>query len=168
MPLESAVRRAALAALLLASAALCCALEAGDAAPKFANPDLRGDYVRYQGVIGTKWVIINFFATWCGPCKEEIPSLEALQREVGAERLQVIVFATDKEKESVREYFERNPTNLTIVLDPYQVTYQRYNPGEDSLPTIFLVNPQGTIELRHVGYSPEFIDRVRAVVLREK
>lgn len=151
--------------LVAICAGLLHAVETGDEAPKFANPDLNGNYVRHATVVGKKWVIVNFFATWCVPCKEELPALEALQMEAGADRVQIVVFATDKEKEKVKAYFEQKPTNLTILLDPYQVAYLRYNTAQDGLPTIFLVNPDGKIEMKHVGYSPEFIKELRGKIL---
>ena len=159
--------RAALLSLLLValSAGLLQAAEAGEDAPKFANPDLKGNYVRHATVVGKKWVIVNFFATWCVPCKEELPTLEALQLEAGPDKVQILVFATDKEKDLVKEYFEQKPTNLTILLDPYQVTYLRYNKAEDGLPTIFLVSPEGKIVMKHVGYSAEFIKELRGKIL---
>lgn len=153
---------ALLAAIVLPAAG---ALEIGDPAPKFANPDLGGTYVRHTGLIGTRWVIISFFATWCVPCKEELPELETLQREAGPERLAVLVFATDAERKDVAAYFAQRPTNTTVLLDPYQVTYARYNGEDNSLPTIFLVSPEGSIVIKHVGYSPDVIREIRGKIL---
>ena len=142
-------------------AAMGFGVEVGDDAPKFANPDLEGRYVRHASVVGTKWVIVNFFATWCEPCKEELPELELLQEEIGTEELQIIVFATDKEKGDVKEYFQKRPTNLTVLLDPYQMAYQRYNDPADGIPTIFLIDKEGKLAMAHVGYDPEFIAGMR-------
>jgi thiol-disulfide isomerase/thioredoxin len=151
--------------LVTVCAGLSRAAEAGDDAPKFANPDLKGNYVLSTAIFGKKWAIVNFFATWCVPCKEELPALEALQLEVGPEKVRVVVFATDKEKDKVKEFFEQKPTNLTILLDPYQVTYLRYNASEDGLPTIFLISPEGKVAMKHVGYSADFIKELRAKIL---
>jgi thiol-disulfide isomerase/thioredoxin len=114
--------------------------------------------------VGSKWVIVNFFATWCEPCKEELPELEKMQEEIGTEKLQIIVFATDKEKSDVKEYFSKRPTNLTVLLDPYQMAYQRYNDAKDGIPTIFLIDKQGKLAMSHVGYDPEFIAKMRATI----
>lgn len=154
----------ALFAMLLCAVA-AGAVEVGEEAPKFANPTVAGDYVRSSVVIGKRWVVVNFFATWCVPCKEELPSLEGLQSEVGMETVQVIVFATDKAKEDVKAYFEQRRTPLTVLLDPYQVTYLRYNKAEDGLPTTFLISPEGKIEMRGVPSSVEFIAAVREKIL---
>ena len=159
------IRPLALVVLLLVGSVLCHAIEVGDDAPKFANPDLGGRYVRHATVVGAKWVIVNFFATWCEPCKEELPELEALQKEVGTDDLQIIVFATDKEKAKVKEFFQKRPTNLTILLDPYQMAYQRYNDPKDGIPTIFLVDKQGKLAMAHVGFDPEFIAKMRETIL---
>jgi thiol-disulfide isomerase/thioredoxin len=173
MQTSDRIRRSRLAGLAAGIVLGLCAVgagavETGQEAPKFANPDLKGNYVRFANVVGKKWVVVNFFATWCVPCKEEFPALEALQTEIGADKLQVVVFATDKEKVDVTDYFAQRPTNVTILLDPYQVTYLRYNSKDDGLPTSFLVGPDGKIEMKGVPSNVEFIKRMRLRMLESK
>jgi peroxiredoxin len=161
----NAMRAARSVPLVVLTCLLCAAsagaVEIGEDAPKFANPNVAGEYLRSSVVFGKKWVVVNFFATWCVPCKEELPTLEALQDELGAETVQVIVFATDKEKNDVKSFFEQRRSPLTVLLDPYQVTYLRFDKAEDGLPTTFLIGPDGKIAMKGIPSSAEFIAAIR-------
>ncbi len=138
-------------------------LEIGDDAAGFANMDLTGKFVFSKDYIGEEWVIVDFFATYCIPCKEEIPELEVLMEEFGDISLNCFVMATDKDGGSIVEpYFRETPTTLTVLIDRYMVTAKRY--GVDSIPTVFLINPEGKIEFKAIGYSKEAIEEIRTIL----
>jgi len=112
--------------------------------------------------------LVNFWATWCGPCKREMPSLDRLQAALGSERFQVLPISQDKiAVEKVRDfYFERNLTELPITIDQsgnsqriFQVT---------GLPATVLIDAQGRVLGRMVGPaewdSPEAIALLRHFV----
>jgi thiol-disulfide isomerase/thioredoxin len=144
-----------LAAVLAVTAAAAGAqakktvLGEGDAAPKFTNPDLAGRYLMSTKVYGG-WVLIDFFATWCEPCKKELPELEKLYVKFGKTgKLQAVLFDTDTDPSLVGPFFQSRPTPLTVVLDRYQVTAERF--GVESLPMLFLVDPSGKIAVKGTG-----------------
>lgn len=144
-------------------AASLSSLEVGDDAATFANMNLSGKFLLSKNYVGKSWIIIDFFATYCIPCKEEIPELEGLLEEFGKENLQCFVMATDKDGNSIVEpYFQETPTTLTVLIDRYMVTAKRYN--VDSIPTVFLISPEGKIEFKAVGYSKEAIEEMRAIL----
>ena len=135
-------------------------LDVGDEFAPFVNPDQNGKYVLSKNVIGKGWVILDFFATTCEPCEKERPELEEIQEIYGKENLTILLFATDPEgREIVTPYFEQNPTTLTVVLDPFGVSAERY--GVETIPTLFLINDEGIIVLIEVGYSEETMDNVK-------
>jgi len=139
------------------------ALDVGENTATFANMDLSGKFVLSKNYVGKSWIIIDFFATYCIPCKEEIPELEGLLEEFGQDNLQCLVMATDKDGNKVVEpYFYDTPTTLTVLIDRYMVTAKRYN--VDSIPTVFLISPDGKIEFKAVGYSKESIEEMRAIL----
>lgn len=141
----------------------CAGLEAGDEAETFVNPRLSGEFVFSKDYIGQGWLLLDFFATWCGPCKEELPELEQLHREFKDRGLTVFVFATDeKGADVVKPFFGENPTPLAVLLDRYMVTADRY--GVNAVPVVFLINPEGDIVLRGDGYSPETIEEIRSIL----
>jgi len=139
-------------------------IEVGDEAQNFVNLDLNENYIFSKNIIGNGWVILDFFATYCEGCKIEIPELEDLLLEFKSEDLQIIVFATDQDGISIiKPYFTMNPTTLTILLDPYSVTVQNYNVEE--IPSIFLVNPEGIVVFKSVGYKEEIVEEIKDILI---
>ena len=149
-------------ALLLASAALG-ALETGETAPKFANPDTAGRHTFSSAVLGQGPVILDFFATDCVPCMKELPELEALYEQFKDRRLRVVVFATDPTGAAiVKPFFDARPTPLTILIDRYRVTTERF--GVTEIPTVFLIDRAGEVLVKGIGYRHEVIEEMRAVL----
>ena len=139
-------------------------IEVGDEAQSFVNLDLNEDYIFSKNIIGNGWVILDFFATYCEGCKIEIPELEELLLEFSSEELQIIVFATDQEGISViKPYFAMNPTTVTVLLDPYSVTAKNYNVEE--IPAIFLINPEGKVVFKSVGYKEEIVEEIKDILI---
>jgi len=139
------------------------ALDEGDKAAPFANMDLNGNFVFSSNFIGSEWVLIDFFATWCKPCKEELPVLESIFSEYKDKGLSGFIFGTDEEGASkLSPFFSDNPTSMTVLLDPYMVAAERY--GVEGLPAVFLVNPEGNIVLRGDGFSEETIERIKTIL----
>jgi len=138
-------------------------LEVGDDTASFANMNLEGKFLLSKNFVGKSWIIIDFFATYCVPCKEEIPKLEVLLEEFGGDNLQCFVMATDKDgSSSVEPYFQETPTSLTVLIDRYMVTAKRFS--VDSIPTVFLISPEGKIEFKSIGYSEEAIEEMRDIL----
>jgi thiol-disulfide isomerase/thioredoxin len=115
------------------------------------------DLDEYEGEV----VLLNFWATWCAPCRAEMPDLVELQQDLGPEGLQIIGVATDRQgREAVTPYLERQPVNYPIVLDPEQEIGARYG-GVAALPTTLVIGRGGEVQNRIVG-------RVRPGPLRER
>lgn len=143
-------------------------IEVGKDAPKFANPDFNNKYFVSKDVIGKNWVIVSFFATYCEGCKKELPELEKLYEELTNEQVKVdiIIVATDPEGTPVvKPYFDKNPTTLTVILDRFKATTKKY--GVVDLPTLFLINPAGKIAFTIDKYSPETVEKVKALILKK-
>jgi peroxiredoxin len=148
---------------LLLPGGFAVALQQGDSAPPFVNPDLQKRHVWSRDYVGKGWVIVDFFATDCEGCKKELPVLERLFAEFGDAGLSVVVLATDPEGDEVVEpYFRDNPTPLTVLLDRYQVAVKKYAVSE--IPSLFLVDPQGVIVLKRTGFSEELYAEVSALL----
>ncbi len=120
-------------------------------APDFALPTLEGDTLRLSALRG-KVVVLNFWATWCAPCRQEIPDFIKLQRELGAERVRFVGVSLDDEGfEVVRPYAEEMGINYPIVHDTGEVA-ARYG-GIRVVPTTFLIGPEGKVH----GYAPGMV-----------
>src|SRR5262245_6450356 len=117
-------------------------------APIFAARDLDGRDVSVGSFRG-KVVIINFWATWCGPCRAEIPDLVALQEKY-RDRLQVIGISQDESPpEVVRRFAEKFNINYPVVMMTPEL--EKLFPGVGALPTSFIVNRESRIVQKHVG-----------------
>lgn len=139
-------------------------LEQGDIAPKFVNPDLNTKYFFSRDVIGKGWLILDFFATDCEGCKKELPELEELYNEFKDHGLVILVFAVDEEgPDIVNPYFKENPTELKILIDRYKKTAIKY--GVDEIPAVFLINPEGSIELKRIQYSIENVQDIKKILM---
>jgi thiol-disulfide isomerase/thioredoxin len=149
--------------LLVSAIQIGFALEVGEEAPTFVNPKLDGVFVFSKNLIGNGWLLVDFFATDCVPCKEELPQLEIIQEQFAEDGLVGIVFATDAQGNSVvRPFFEERPTNMMVLIDRFKVAAQKY--GVETIPSVFLVNPEGKIAFMQVGYAHEAIVKMTEIL----
>lgn len=112
-------------------------------AGNFTLKSLQGEEVSLDQYKG-KYLLVNFWATWCGPCKMEMPSLEALYQRFKTKEFDILAISNDMfGKMVVAPYVKANNLSFTILLDKQlKVSYQF---GVVSLPTTFLIDPQGNI-----------------------
>lgn len=117
-------------------------------APEFMLTDLGGKPLALASFSG-KVVLLNFWATWCGPCRSEIPGLIELQSKY-ADRLQVVGLSTDEgPAENVKQYAERMRINYPVGIATSEV--ERKYGGILALPTSFLLDSQGRVVQKHIG-----------------
>ena len=116
---------------------------------EFTLDDLSGKRVRLEDFRGNV-VLLNFFATWCGPCREEMPGLEKLYQNYQHKDLVVVVVSGDVQGKDVVEPFVKD-YNLTfpVVLDPQNTVSKQYRVR--GIPTVYLLDRQGRIAGMHVG-----------------
>ncbi len=152
-------------------AALCAALVAGcggagkengdngaagkaaaAAGPDFALKSLDGDVVRLADLRGSV-VIVDFWATWCPPCRMALPHLQSISNEYGGRGVKIVAIAMDEQGESVvRPFVAKNNLTFTVVLPDGQV--DRAFGGVRSLPTTFVIGPDGKIFKKLIGFDP--------------
>jgi len=117
-------------------------------APDFALERLNGERFRLSEHRGTV-VVINFWATWCPPCREEIPEFVELQTEMEGEVLFVGVSMDKGDPEKVRSFAEEFGINYPIVIDDGTVS-EKHGPIS-GIPTTFLVDREGSARLQAMG-----------------
>ena len=124
----------------------------GTAAQDFVFKDIQGHEQRLQDYRG-KWVLVNFWATWCPPCLQEIPDLVSLYE--GHKKLDLVVIgvALDSTKESVVEFVAKKKISYPVVVGDYDLAAQV---GEvELLPTSYLYDPTGKL----VSYQEGVVTR---------
>jgi thiol-disulfide isomerase/thioredoxin len=124
--------------------------------PPFAMKDLAGEMVSTAELKG-KAIIINFWATWCGPCREEIPEMIALQSKYQGS-LQIIgISEDDGPPDPVAKFVQKIGINYPVIM--YTDALEKEYGGVSALPTSFLVNKDGRVVQKDVGVYPlEYYD----------
>lgn len=137
-----------------AAAIVFCTLGNGavdsSAAPNFERPDLDGKEIRLADYHG-KLVLLNFWASWCTPCLEEMPRLSAWQRRYGGAGLQVLGVSMDDDAAPVHKYLQRHPVSYPILVGDAKLG-EAFG-GVLGLPCSFLIDARGRIVERFQGES---------------
>lgn len=134
-----------------------------DPAPDFQLKDLTGKDLSLATAKG-KVILLNFWATWCGPCRAEIPSLVELQNRY-KDRLQIIgLVVDDDDEDAVKQVVDSKGINYPVALANNQIRFA-YG-GIPALPTLFVINSEGRVMQKHVGlYNPALYEtEVRALL----
>jgi peroxiredoxin len=113
----------------------------GQEAPDFTLKDASGRSFTLSALRGRP-VLLNFWATWCAPCVEEMPSLENLVGRVG-DRLNIITVSVDEDWETVKKFFPRG-TSLSVLLDTSKEIPKKY--GTEKFPETFLIDSTGRLQ----------------------
>ena len=124
-------------------------LEPGDLAYDFTLNDVNGNQVQLSALAGQP-VIINFWATWCAPCRVEMPELEAAYQAHQDEGLVILALDQQERAEDVSLFFEELGLNFTAVLDNEGTVSELYGVA-NILPTTFFINGQGEVTAIHRG-----------------
>ncbi len=143
-------------------------IEVGDSAPTFFLRTLEGEnFFLSKEMKPDNPIILAFYATWCIPCREEIPALEKLMTNEALRSVRLFyinvggLMAADdsgdvvkqrEEIEKVREHKEIFKMTHPILMDRYALTTQKFN--AESLPTLIVISGEGTIKYIHHGYKP--------------
>lgn len=117
-------------------------------------------------------VVVNFWATWCGPCKEEMPSLAKLAKDYAGKDLKVVAISVDRPEEgAAAKEFLKSHGGLAFYNDPKFALPFALNPRADGIPTTLIYDRQGRERARLAGgadWSTEQAKKVMDVVLAEK
>ena len=138
-------------------------LDVGQAPPDFTLKNLAGDDVSLSDFQG-KIVVLDFWATWCGPCRQEIPMLVSLYEEFRDRGLVVVGVGLDKDgAKALAPFAESNRVSYPVLVGDqalgrtYKVT---------AIPSTYVIGRDGTIVSKHVGFDPAVASALRADVER--
>jgi thiol-disulfide isomerase/thioredoxin len=159
---------AATLAALLAAAWPATAGDATPPAPAFSLASRAGSQVSLADLKG-QVVMINFWASWCGPCRQEFPALDQIYAKYKPMGFTLVAINVESEKADAERFLGATPVSFPILFDPDNTVSGSY--GVNAMPTTVLVDRQGRVRWQHRAYKPgdeaKYIEQIRAV-LREK
>ncbi len=123
-------------------------------APDFALTDLGGNTIRLSALRG-KVVVVEFWATWCPPCKESVPALNKISGKFRDKNFQLLAISVDKgggALSSVRDFVKENPVDYPVMVDDGSVNVA-YEVG--GIPVMVIIDKEGKLVKRHIGFSPD-------------
>ena len=129
-------------------------LSAAERAPDFTLMDLDGKRVKLSDAIKKGPVLIDFWATWCKPCLQELPHVNELYRKHREQGLQVFAITIDspKSQSKVKPFIKGQGYEFTVLLD--QDSEARKLFGGKDVPLTILIDRKGEVVFRHLGYVP--------------
>lgn len=144
--------------ILLIGASPVFAIQVGDETPDFTTQTFDGTELNLKSFRG-KVVLVNFWASWCIPCRQELPFFAELQREYASDDFAIIAVNIDKKREKAEEFIRKFDLPFYLVRDEEQSIVGTYKPPK--MPSTFFVDRQGTIRFIKEGFHHKEKDEFR-------
>ena len=145
---------------LTAAPVLAKTTKSAPVAPAFTLPGLQGEVT--LGSLRGKAVLVDFWASWCGPCRQSFPWMNGLQKRYGDKGLAIVAVNLDKDRELASHFLAEMPAAFTVAFDPSGKTAESYR--VKALPTTFLVSPDGKLLLTHTGFDAKHASEFEAQI----
>ena len=131
-------------------------LSIGDIAPGFTSNDVNGNTVRLSDYRG-KVVLIEFWATWCGPCRELTPVLNKIYEKYKDKGFVVLALTPEENTNTVKSYIKENNVTYPVLIIDMKTT-RRY--GVISIPASFLISRDGRVAEKHLGVTQDIVQEL--------
>lgn len=122
-------------------------------APEFTLKSRNGKNIRLSDLRG-QVVMINFWASWCGPCRQEMPILEQLHKKYGKYGFTLLGVNTEQDSSKANAYLKDIQVSFPILYDTTSATSKQY--GVSAMPTTVIVDKNGNMRFKHAGYKPGY------------
>jgi thiol-disulfide isomerase/thioredoxin len=146
------VSAAALFLFLAGAARAAPAAHAARPAPAFHLPTRGGGTVASDS-LGARVVLVDFWASWCEPCRKSFPWLAAMRERYGSKGLVIVAINLDKSRDAAEAFLEKYPAPFVVAFDPAGKTAEAFHVA--AMPTSFVVGPDGAILASHAGFDPK-------------
>ena len=151
--------RTVVAVALLLAAATASAVEAGAAAPAFKLPTFTsGQPVSLADYRG-KVVLVDFWASWCSPCRQSLPLYGKLRENYAATDFAIIAIGLDEDVADGKAFLAEHPIAYTTLQNPQGDVAKAFD--LKGMPSSYLIDRDGIVRARHVGFEPKDIDELK-------
>ena len=169
-PTNRTARRAAVTAVAVIGATLLAALPAAGAGPSGPAPAFtltqRGggnlSLAQYKGQV----VMLNFWASWCGPCRQEMPLLEDIYKKYGKLGFTLIGVNVEPDSNAANDWLKQTPVSFPVVYDTQSQVSKLYD--VEGMPSTVIIDRKGNLRVLHRGYKPGdengYLDSIRALI----
>lgn len=124
------------------------AIEVGERAPEFQLQGMEAP-AKLSDASG-KVVYLDYWASWCGPCRQSFPWMNEMQAKYGGQGLQIVAVNLDAKAEDAQRFLASQPAMFTVLFDPKGLTPRQY--GVKGMPSSFLIGRDGVVVARHMGF----------------
>lgn len=135
--------------------------EAGTA-PDFTLADMDGETFALESARG-KWVFLHFWASWCGPCREEMPALQRMHEQFKDDQLVMVLVNTAEDEDTIFSFLAEIGMDMSSLMDRDGLVTEKYKPR--GLPTTILIDPKGNVQYQAIGgrewHQPVYIEFLR-------
>jgi cytochrome c biogenesis protein CcmG, thiol:disulfide interchange protein DsbE len=151
---------ASLSAALAAAPPAFADARSGAAAPAFTLPTSSGS-VSLDSLRG-KVVLVDFWASWCVPCKSSFPWMSAMHERYRSKGLAIVAINVDKSRKSAKQFLDKHPAPFVVAYDPSGKTAKAYHVW--GMPTSYLIGPDRSILFSRSGFDPKHAREVEAMI----
>ncbi len=106
-----------------------------------------------------KAVYVDFWASWCGPCREAMPLYESMYREIGSEQFEIVAINLDEDREDARKFLATHPVSYPVLADPSGATAEAW--GLKVMPTSYLLDSSGQVVRAYPGFKTSHMEEIR-------
>jgi len=150
---------------LLISLPLCAAVDTNSPAPDFTLNAQSGkpvEFTQFKGQV----VMLNFWASWCGPCRQEMPLLDSIYKKYGKLGFTMIGVNVEPDSKAANDWLKQTPVTFPILYDTDSNESKLY--GVSGMPSTVIVDRKGTVRMIHRGYKPgdeeEYLSSIRSLM----
>lgn len=151
--------------LLLSTSLLVAGANASDPAPDFTLQSSTGENVRLAEQRG-QVVMLNFWASWCGPCRQEMPLLDAMHKRYSSAGFQFYGINVEEDNTDAKKLLKELGVSFPVLFDPESKASKLYN--VDAMPTTVVIDKKGLIRYVNRGYKPgdenKYRDQIRELI----